>query len=574
MSLEDGRPHVLPRGSFASAAVLLVGASVKNRLQRLVKQPRHLIFLVVGAAYFFMVGAARTFSRSATQSMTAVDPAHVPPWLAFLVVAYLGIVWLFGADAAVLAFTEAEVDFFFTAPVSRRQLVHYKLVRTLLTSLVTGAFFAFVLRRGGHPFYATVGFCLAFSSLSFHRVCASMTRTSLLEHGLTAVKRRIVTLAVAAAVIAVAAVSITRAASALPSFDPSQPGAWMAAANAWAREHGTVLSWLLFPVAAVVRVTAATTPAEFFGALPAGLAVLGAHYAWAMSTDVAFEESSAEAAKKLARRIDELRAGRIGAVPRTAPLFRLDALGPPWVAIFWKNLVAGTRVSRRQLVIWALAFVVVPFVVGTTSAHGVRSFVPWFALGMAVFSAILGPHMLRNDLRQDIDQMDILRAYPMSAKDAVLGELLAPLAMLTAVQWGLLVVAAGGGLALRSSLPCLSAAGCVLALPALTACVLVLRNLGALWLPSWAGASAQSIRGIEAFGQRLLVLFGTLVVLAIVLIPAGIVAAGLGFVLWPWLGAGALPVAGAAAAGVAFAEAYAGVIVAGLAFERFDVAAR
>jgi hypothetical protein len=69
-------------------------------------------------------------------------------------------------------------------------------------------------------------------------------------------------------------------------------------------------------------------------------------------------------------------------------------------------------------------------------------------------------------------------------------------------------------------------------------------------------------------------MLGTLVVLAVVMIPAGGVAAGVGFVLWSWLGIGTLPVAGMAAAGVAFAEAYAGVIVAGLAFERFDVAGR
>jgi ABC-2 type transport system permease protein len=558
--------------SFASAAALLVGASVKNRVRRLVKQPRHLVFLLVGGAYVFMVGGSRTFLRSA--SPRAMDPSHVPPWLAFLVLAYLGFVWLFGADAAVLAFSEAEVEFFFTAPVTRRQLVHYKLVRTLVASLASGAFFAFVLRRGGSPVYATVGFCIGFSTLAFHRVCASMTRMILLEHGFTAIRRRLVTLAVAAAVLVAGAVSIARAAAALPSFDSSDPNAWMDAVSAWTHTHGTVLSWLLFPVAAIARVTAATTGMQFVAALPAALAVLAVHYVWAMSTDVAFEESSAEAAQKLARKVDDLRAGRIGAIPRTPPLFRLGANGPPWVAIFWKNIIAGTRISRRQLVVWAVAFLVFPFALGAAGGHAMRSSLGWIALGIAVFTALLGPHMVRNDLRQDIDQMDILRSYPLRARDTVMGELLAPLAMLTAIEWGLLVVAAGLGLAMGTSATCFAAAGCALILPAITSCVLVLRNLGALWLPSWAGSSAQSIRGIEAFGQRLLVMIGTLVVLAVVMIPAGGVAAGFGFVLWPWLGIGTLPVAGLAAAAVAFAEAYLGVMVAGLAFERFDVVGR
>jgi hypothetical protein len=400
-----------------------------------------------------------------------------------------------------------------------------------------------------------------------------MTRTSLLEHGFTAVKRRLVTLAVALAVLGAAAVSIARAAIALPAFDPGQPIAWMKAADAWTSAHGTVLSWLLFPVAAVVRVTSATTAAQFLAALPAGIGVLAVHYLWAISSDVAFEESSAEAAKKVARRLDELRTGHIGAMPRTPPLFRLGPLGPPWVAIFWKNLVAGIRISRRALTIWGIAFFVLPFVVGATT-HGWRSTFGWLAIAVALFVALLGPHMLRNDLRQDVDQIDILRSYPMRATDIVLGELLAPLVMLTVVEWALLVMAAGVGLATGARMASLVAAGSLLALPAITACVLVLRNVGALWFPSWAGASAQAIRGIEAFGQRLLVLFGTLVVLAIVMVPAGLVAAGVGFVLWRWIGASAIPVAGLAAGAVAFVEAYGGVIIAGLAFEKFDVAGR
>ena len=58
-------------------------------------------------------------------------------------------------------------------------------------------------------------------------------------------------------------------------------------------------------------------------------------------------------------------------------------------------------------------------------------------------------------------------------------------------------------------------------LPALTACVLALQNLAALWMPSWAATSGHNIVGIEAFGQRLLVVFGTLAAVAIVMVPAG-----------------------------------------------------
>jgi hypothetical protein len=444
----------------------------------------------------------------------------------------------------------------------------------VLASLVTGAFFAFVLGRGGRPIYATVGFCLAFSSMALHRVCASMTRVSLLEHGVSGLKRRVVTLAVVVAVVAAAAVSIARAAATLPSLDPRDPRVWLSASSAWADAHPRALSWLLFPVAAMVRVTSSTTAVQFVAALPVAVAVFGIHYVWAMSTDVAFEEASAEAAKKVARRIDDMRAGRLGGIARTAPLFRLGAVGAPWIAIFWKNLIAGMRVSRQQVVAWAVVLVSCPLAFSALAGPGWRSSLGPLAIGMTVFTALLGPHMLRNDLRQDVDRMDILRSYPMRGRDIVLGELLAPLVMLSVVEWGLLAVAVALGLAGGGRAVCLVACGCAVPVPAMTACVLVLRNLGALWAPSWAGASGQSVRGIEAFGQRLLVIFGTLATLAIVMVPAGGAAAGVGFLLWPWLGLGVAPVVGLVAGGVALAEAYGGVILAGRAFEEFDAAQR
>jgi hypothetical protein len=327
-------------------------------------------------------------------------------------------------------------------------------------------------------------------------------------------------------------------------------------------------------VRAITRVTWATSSAQFFAALPAALAVLGVHYAWAMSTDVAFEEASAEAARKTARRLEDLRAGRGGTVPRTPPLFHLASTGAPWVAVFWKNLVSGTRVPRRRLVAWVLLFVVMPLVFGSMLGHGVRSALGPILIGVAAFATVLGPHMLQNDLREDIDQMDILRSYPVGARALVIGEIAAPLAILTVIQEGALAMAVAIGAAQGSGVVCAVAAGCAAVLPPVTACLLVLRNLGALWLPSWAGSSAQTIRGIEAFGQRLVVMFGTLLVLGVVLVPVGVVAGGLCFALWGVLGVATLPLGGALGAVVATVEAYVGVGIAGSVFESFDVSKR
>src|SRR5207247_9272566 len=58
------------------------------------------------------------------------------------------------------------------------------------------------------------------------------------------------------------------------------------------------------------------------------------------------------------------------------------------------------------------------------------------------YSLFLGPAILRQDLRQDLANADILKMYPLRGWQVVLGELLAPAAILTGVQWCLVLLAA------------------------------------------------------------------------------------------------------------------------------------
>jgi hypothetical protein len=57
--------------------------------------------------------------------------------LPIFLLAYIAYLWVVGTDKAALAFTEAEVSLLFTAPVSRRGLIVYKLVRAQVAVLTT-----------------------------------------------------------------------------------------------------------------------------------------------------------------------------------------------------------------------------------------------------------------------------------------------------------------------------------------------------------------------------------------------------------------------------------------------------
>src|SRR6185437_5708333 len=111
-------------------------------------EPRYLVATLFGLFYI-----ATVFLRPGAHIARGAASAHVrdrPVLFAVLTAAGLVSVlfgWLFGGDEGGLAFSEAEIQFLFPAPLSRRQLIHYKLVRTVLVGLVSAAILTIALGR-------------------------------------------------------------------------------------------------------------------------------------------------------------------------------------------------------------------------------------------------------------------------------------------------------------------------------------------------------------------------------------------------------------------------------------------
>jgi hypothetical protein len=420
---------------------------------------------------------------------------------------------------------------------------------------------------------------LALATLSLHRVCASLTRAMLAEHGFAGLRRRVVTLL---AILGAAGAVVYACVHVIGDFPPislAEPSATLDALTTWAAANERALSWILFPIAAPYEVCTAQSLAEFLAALPGALAVLAVHYVWAATSSVAFEESEAEAAEKRSRRLASARSG-LSKTRRGRPLFDLAPHGPGWVAIFWKNLIAGNRTfSRPRLVILFVTCLVIPGIVVVATTD--RSSDLLIAVGMlvgifAVMSALLGPHVMRSDFRLDLAQIDILRSYPIPARDIVMGELFAPLAVLAVIEW--ILTAASFTLTLELNRGELLAVRVVtllavlLALPAITLCGLVVRNAAVLVFPGWMASGEKNERGIEVLGQRLFAMFATLVVLTLALVPAGFVGGLIGLALDYLIGPVGFAVGGVFGAGVVYAIAFLAMGPLARAFERFDVA--
>src|SRR2546425_13121268 len=162
------------------ALIYLQMQSIKNRLRmRLgrLKKPKYLAGAAVGAAYFYVFFFRNLFvgGRSAA---TAADTASPETLLFFELVGALALflmvlsAWIFPHERAALLFSEAEIAFLFPAPVTRRTLIHFKLLRSQIAILFTTFFLTLVSGRfgqGGKAWIHAAGWWLILSTLSLHR---------------------------------------------------------------------------------------------------------------------------------------------------------------------------------------------------------------------------------------------------------------------------------------------------------------------------------------------------------------------------------------------------------------------
>src|SRR5207249_2998836 len=195
-------------------------------------------------------------------------------------------------------------------------------------------------------------------------------------------------------------------------------------------------------------------------------------------------------------------------------------------------------------------------------------------------SLILGPQLMRQDFRQDLAVADILKMYPLRGWQVALGELLAPVTILTAIQWCLLVLAAGlpwhlfGDMLVPLSTRLAVGLGAAMVCPMLNLISLLIPNLAVLLFPSWFQGGKESPQGIEATGQRLIAMLAQLLVFLVALVlPFG----ALGVVLWTshsLIGWAAAVLPGCAAAAIILAiESAFGLVLLGRLFERLDLSA-
>jgi hypothetical protein len=201
-------------------------------------------------------------------------------------------------------------------------------------------------------------------------------------------------------------------------------------------------------------------------------------------------------------------------------------------------------------------------------------FVAFVCLFIAFLALVVGPQLLRGDLRQDLTALDVLKMWPIRGAALVRGEILAPALVLTTVIVLALITAALAGPPLDEDAPnrWLLLLAALSVAPGLVLSQLLVQNGLAVAFPAWVQLGNRH-GGFDAVGQQILVMVVVVLALVAAVVPAAAVAAiGAGVV---YLFTGTIPVfvPGALAGLALLVEAYAASEVIGAMLDRSDLGA-
>ncbi|MHC5038357.1 MAG: putative ABC exporter domain-containing protein [Planctomycetota bacterium] len=429
--------------------------SLRFRLSRL-KSPRYLVPTILGLLYFSWIFTGFGTSNGKDVSW---DPKITSAWagvgIVLGLIAILLLMWIFASRRPTLAFTEAEVHLLFPAPVTRKELIRYRLLKNqpgLVFAGIIAALFSLRARGDLSPLFVGIGTYMAVNLLTLHNAGASLTTANLLEHGVGGLRRLALPLLVLAGLLGMIALSIRRPET--PILSPTDLMVWLN--TAFTTGAAGVILW---PLRQVTLLPFSLDAATFGLRLLPVLGLLFLHYLWIMRCDAAFEEAALALSQKIARTLEAARRGRLS-VERTAPspkrtrpaLVSLAPSGPAWRAVSWKNFLALTReLSPKFLLVIFLLFLlafgvlsaVVPDLGDDEEALDLSAVFGGILAGCAALFGLFTSSLMREDMRRDLENVDLLKTFPLDGRALLRGEVLGGTLYAGGIQIALVLAAAG-----------------------------------------------------------------------------------------------------------------------------------
>jgi len=566
-------------GTFLTVAFLTLKNKTLQRLRRL-REPRYLIGAIAGAAYFWFFVFRRSMAAHGSSSnpkvlilkTLSVSPV-VADCAAVVLLLLMITAWALPADSGGLEFTETEIAFLFPAPLRRRDILLYKIVRAQPQALFS-ALIMTVLGWWRNGLFVGVWSAISVLGVYFTLVSLGRARLRLMHVGF---------LARLAGVAAIVAGLVWIAKRELSSIDfrtlKNAPQVMNALSVPF---HKPLIRTILFIPRLIASAAIPPSFAMLAISVPIVLALGVGFFFVAAGLNVSFEEASIATSQKKAARQERAKGQRSGTFVmfRRAPApFKLGETGPIETAVVWKNMIALVR----NAIAWAVIFAaMMAFLLGLALwAHNTTTYtaVGSMLIFMSCFFPLMGPNVFSNDLRLDMPRLEVLKSYPITGERLIAAEIASPLLVISILEMLFATSASimmGMGEANKYTkfiaTPQFIVAVLLLTLP-ICAVQLVIRNAIPVLFPAWAMRSKDEPRGFVAMGQRIVTLAGNLVVLAVALIPPAIVFLPSLWIAFKFFAGNPAFVAVATmpAVAVLLAEVWMGIKALGAQFEKLDI---
>ncbi|MBD3268264.1 hypothetical protein GF373_16485 [bacterium] len=391
-----------------------------RQMKRNVKSPKKAVVYVAIVAWFCLA-----FGPSLLTGMNSkpTDPQVVRLWIAGIMFLLFVMQFLFSVGDKAVNFKPSEIDFLFTGPFSRRQLVLYKIVFSYATSFFPLLIFSFVLFPHAPWFLALViGVFFGQNLIQLAAILFALIRQSLPLQMYSKTRRYLLLGIVVVGLVGIKQVLPLELR--VPTFAELQQAM-----------QASVLKYILFPFDVFGRIIVAGTWVELLTWAPIGILLNGILIGLILQMDRDFVELSWQASHRFSERLKKAQSSGAmissklkGEVKTRLPMFpRLAGVGP----LLWRQILQFMRSSKSVAIIH---FVVPLFVGPVFFFFGAEKETAFILIGILAYVTFLFSFHLRWDFRIDLDQIAWFKRLPMSALGIVVSEISMPVFLLTSTQ--------------------------------------------------------------------------------------------------------------------------------------------
>jgi hypothetical protein len=409
--------------------------AVFRRLFRGSRSVRGAFLLVFTVAFFSMMlvpAVAVTFLRD--RPGAPVMTGWVDPYLPLMLFGLCALFVFGAAGERALYFTPAEVDLLFPAPFERRELLFYKLAKTIIGVLLMSLVFslAFVVYLPSW-LSAFVGMFFTMLFLQFLAMATSFVGQIVTEHAFTA-RRRMILLGIGVLVVAgLIQVLLQAPAQSFSEIAERFRASWtgmILLAPLEVFSHA-ILARKWFP--------------DLLGWSAAAAAIDLGLLALILKLDADYLESAAAISQKLYDKLQRLRQGGGVVLPVSSQSARYRIPPFPWLGgcgpQAWRQLLLAIRKSKYTLImVTVVGIALLVFVVVAPADANKPAKLALVGLGGLAYLTFLLTLQVPWAFRGDIDYMDCLKSLPVAPFALAVGELAGGVALLGGIQF---VVLAG-----------------------------------------------------------------------------------------------------------------------------------